>query len=600
VGPTNAPSKSSEPVFEVKAYLVEGNHNILPPEKLAGVLSNYTGSAVSFVRIRQGLGELQLLYRNLGFATVSVTLPKQRLTNGVVHVRVVPGVLSDVVVAGNHYFSSENVLRALPGLETNSILNTKWFQPELDRANSNPDRQIYPVLNPGPDPGTTGLTLQVKDRLPLHGHFEINDKSTPGTPLLRLDSALQYNNLWQLEHQIGVEYNFSPQDMKSEDEMPRFYDQPAVANYSGFYRLPLNFGNGLREKYENLPVDFGYSEVTHRFNLPPPTGNPEFVMYGSRSSSETPVQFGPLTVITNTALADISSQFAQREITINENAGAKFTIPLPEFSRVNSSLLFGVDYKYYEATTFSTNLTYFDLFSLDQFGNRTLVTNRTVALEANQHNSVYYVPLSLGWSASRPDQSGVTSFMFNQSLFLQSWASPRTNFQIIAGSPEAGGNYTTLLAGLTREQRLGRDWSLLGRAGGQWASAPLINNEQFPLGGTSGVRGYQEGADYGDTGWRTMLDLRAPLLNVGSFPTAHEEVPAYVRCSWFMDYGETYLIDRPPSPNSTVRQWGTGIGFYLTAGQHFDARLTLAWALHDTPTDHAGNARAYFSVGFQF
>ena len=30
------------------------------------------------------------------------------------------------------------------------------------------------------------------------------------------------------------------------------------------------------------------------------------------------------------------------------------------------------------------------------------------------------------------------------------------------------------------------------------------------------------------------------------------------------------------------------------------ARLTLAWALHDTPTEHAGNARAYFSVGFQF
>jgi hypothetical protein len=28
---------------------------------------------------------------------------------------------------------------------------------------------------------------------------------------------------------------------------------------------------------------------------------------------------------------------------------------------------------------------------------------------------------------------------------------------------------------------------------GQWASEPLINNEQFGLGGTSGVRGYQEG-----------------------------------------------------------------------------------------------------------
>jgi len=45
---------------------------------------------------------------------------------------------------------------------------------------------------------------------------------------------------------------------------------------------------------------------------------------------------------------------------------------------------------------------------------------------------------------------------------------------------------------------------------------------------------------------------------------------------------------------------GTGLGFYLTAGEHFDARLTLAWALHDTPATHVGEARVYFSVGLQF
>ena len=45
-----------------------------------------------------------------------------------------------------------------------------------------------------------------------------------------------------------------------------------VASYSGYYRLPLGFGQGLRENYEQLPVTFGYDEVSHRFNLPPPTG----------------------------------------------------------------------------------------------------------------------------------------------------------------------------------------------------------------------------------------------------------------------------------------------------------------------------------------
>jgi hypothetical protein len=38
----------------------------------------------------------------------------------------------------------------------------------------------------------------------------------------------------------------------------------------------------------------------------------------------------------------------------------------------------------------------------------------------------------------------------------------------------------------------------------------------------------------------------------------------------------------------------------MTAGEHFDARFTIAWALLDTPLSQAGNARAYFRVGFQF
>ncbi len=186
---TNAPYKPTGATFDVRAYRIEGNYGVLPPEKF-GVLSNYTGT-VDFARVREGLGVLQLLYRDLGFVTVSVTLPKQKLTNGVVQVKVVEGKLADIKVKGNQYYSRENVLRALPSLDTNILLNTKWFQPELDRANQNQDRQIYPVISPGLEPGTSDLTLQVKDRLPLHGHVEINDKSKPGTPLLRMDTAIQ-------------------------------------------------------------------------------------------------------------------------------------------------------------------------------------------------------------------------------------------------------------------------------------------------------------------------------------------------------------------------------------------------------------------------
>ena len=588
------PVPSVEPTFNVVAYHVDGN-TVLAAEKL-DFLTNYTGPAVTLRRVREGLGELQLLYRNLGFATISVTLPQQRLTNGVVEVKVIEGKLESINIVSNRYFSSNNVRRALPSLTTNVLLNTKWLQPELDRANLNPDRQIYPVISPGLEPGFTDLNLNVKDRLPLHGHIEFNDKSTPLTPLVRIDTALQYNNLWQLNHQLGFEYNFSPQTTKPDNFPLQFYDIPMVDSYSAFYRIPFGSGAGLREDYERLPVDFGYDQITHRFNLPPPSGSPELVIYASRSTSDTSLRFSPLTTIATNPLAQITSQSAEQDLTITENIGAKYNIPVKEFAGFRSTLSFGIDFKNYRTLGFSTNLSYFTTAITNNGVAGT--SNYIIALPSNTHHELSYAPLSFGWFGSREDNRGSWSFNYGQNIFLAPLASARTNFQSVAGSAAAGGNYASFSASLTREQKLPDNWSLLAHGAAHWATAPLIGNEQFPLGGTGGVRGYQEGENYSDAGWKLSLDLRARAYNVGAFPVGHGAVPAFVRPSIFTDYGEGYQLDRPGA--ITDRQWGTGFGVFLTAGEHLEARLSLGWALHHTPSTSVGSIQAYFSVGTQF
>ncbi len=580
--------------FEVRGYLVEGN-SLLPPDKLK-LLDKYTGPAISMARVIEGLSELQLLYRNLGFVTVSVTLPQQHLSNGTVRIKVIEGKLSDITVRGNRFFSSNSVRSALPSLKTDVILNTKWFQPELDRANQNLDRQIYPVLSPGVDPGTTDLELTVKDRLPLHGHFEINDKGNPETPTLRVDSALQYDNLWQLDHQIGLGYNFSPQQMKPDGSKPAFYDQPAFASYSGYYRIPLFPNRSLRESYERLPVDFGYDEITHRFNLPSPTGGPELIFYASQAATDTGSHLGPLSTITNSATLDVFSQTALRNPTVTGNLGTRWITPLPKWGGVESSFTIGWDYKVFQTGSFATNYTTVQQFATNPAP--VLLGSTTVTNGHNSGTRVDYMPLSLGVSASRPDNWGRTSFYYSQNIFLAPLQSARSGFQTVAGSTEAGGNFTTATAGLTREQNLPGKWSVVFNANGQWSSEPLIGNEQFALGGTSGVRGYLEGENYGDTGWRTLFDLRAPPLSIGSLPTQSGSIPAWLRCSWFMDYGEASGLALNARP--TVRQWGTGVGIYWTIGENVDARLAVGCALKPTPSTLAGDARTYFGIEVKF
>ena len=596
-GPVGKPLSTAAPAgLNLRRILVEGN-TVLPAAQL-DFLTNYTGTNIDMPRLHEGLFELQTRYSELGYPTIKVTLPPQKLTNGVLHVKIIEGRVTRITVTGNRHYSQAAILRKLPGLTTNLLLNTRWFQPELDAANASRDRQIYPVIGPGPDPGTAELTLQVKDRLPLHGRFEINDKSSPATPLLRADTAVEYDNLWQRDQQIGFDYNFSPQQYKPDHHA--FFDLPMVASYSTYYRLPLGPAHDWRTDYDRAPATFGVDEITHKFNLPASAGRPDLTVYASRSVSETPVRYGPLSVVFTNTLSSLTSQEASQSLSYNNNVGAKLNVPVREFHGISSVLSLGVDFKTYTAPSYSTNLSYFTENTYDSFGNLTNYGSDVITLPNNSRANLSYVPLSIGWSGSRPDSSGSFSFFLNDTLFLRPLESERSEFQTVAGSAAAGGNCTAINAGLIRQQRLPGGWSASLNVNGQWASAPLISNEEFALGGNGGVRGYEQGEIYGDNGWRALLDVRAPALNVGSFPTAEAEIPALLTASVFLDYGQVYLLGRPGSVATAYDECGAGPALLLTAGEHFDARLTVAWALANTPVTHSGEVRAYFSVGCQF
>jgi hemolysin activation/secretion protein len=150
--------------------------------------------------------------------------------------------------------------------------------------------------------------------------------------------------------------------------------------------------------------------------------------------------------------------------------------------------------------------------------------------------------------------------------------------------------------GLSREQRIYKDWSLLLRANGQWASCPLTSNEQFAMGGLAGVRGYLDGEAYGDSGWRTQVEPRTPAVNLGM---VDNDVPFMVRGSIFADYGQLYLAASSSTP---AFQEFLGVGFAVSAtvGNNFEARLTVATPVFDGPHQEAGNFHFYFALAAQF
>jgi hemolysin activation/secretion protein len=94
-------------------------NTLLPPLAISQVLTNVPGAFgtnVSIDRIQEVVAHLGAAYRERGFATVYVGLPQQRLTNAAVKIQVIEGRLASIAVKGNKYFSTDNVLRSMPGL----------------------------------------------------------------------------------------------------------------------------------------------------------------------------------------------------------------------------------------------------------------------------------------------------------------------------------------------------------------------------------------------------------------------------------------------------------------------------------------------------
>jgi len=586
--PTPHPAPvNTGPHFTVSQYVVLGN-TVLSPSAIGKALVHVDGAYgtnVSIDGIRAAATALQTAYNERGYVTVAVSLPQQKLTNGVVKMQVTEGRLAAIEVKGNHYFSSNNVMRSLPGLHTNMILNSLVFQGQLNQANASQDRQIYPRIGPGPEPGTSDLTLLVKDRFPFHAKVELNNESSPGTPDLRVNSSAVYNNLWQQENALGLQYSFSPEEYKSGSQW-NFYDLPLVANYSGFYRMPLGGPASVADAMDSHPGTFGYDEATHKFNLPPASGQPDLTLFASRSTIDTGVENLSSSEIYNVpGVRQVFQDNYQQDLTENNDLGFRLGAPLQAEENFHADFSAGLDFKTYQVTSYKTNNFLFNEITVGPTGIPNPPITSTVASPVPLTvRSLQYVPLSARYNASLRDPMGMNTFGLGVSGNV-AYTGAFTNWQNVASSQKANGHYVTLTPSYTRTFELVTNWVTTVRSDGQWATQPLISNEQFGAGGVNSVRGYQEGQVFGDCGWHVTLEQQTPPHVAGY---VHGREPLTFRGTIYTDYADTYLLDPQGRPGSTAL-WGTGFGVVASVGSQWQARFLFSEPLLSV----AGGTEAY-------
>lgn len=222
--------------FEIKGFAVEGN-TLLSTDQLKNVLIPFVGPKKTAQDVEKGRDALERLYHEAGYPTVLVNIPEQSVEQGVVRLQVVESKVRRVRVTGNRYFTMEKILNDLPSFAPGEILYIPRVQEELNQVNRSRDLKVSPLLIPGKELGTIDVELKVEDRLPLHGSLELNNRATHDTTDLRLNASVSYDNLWQKDHSVSLQYQTSPEKTKEVEALAFSYVLPSPLEHNHILAL---------------------------------------------------------------------------------------------------------------------------------------------------------------------------------------------------------------------------------------------------------------------------------------------------------------------------------------------------------------------------
>lgn len=250
VGAWAADGDEAEPRFRIQQYQIEGNQR-LSAQRLQALVAPYTGPGRDLATIQQAVAAIERAYADAGYSAIRVILPQQEIEAGVVRLRVVEAPVAQIRVEGNTQFSTANILRTLPQLQTGDVPNLRNVATSLRLANENPAKQEQVTFRPAAEPDSVEAVVRVTDDTPLRQALILDNSGTAQTSRLRLGYALQHANLFGLDHVLGLQYVTAP-------------DRPGDVTILGAsYRIPVyGLGGALDVSASHSSVDSGLVGTT--------------------------------------------------------------------------------------------------------------------------------------------------------------------------------------------------------------------------------------------------------------------------------------------------------------------------------------------------
>ena len=148
-------------------------------------------------------------YCSQGQPFVTVSVPKQNVSKGVIQVVVSEAVLGNISVRGSEAFSPDQI-RSFISAKPGSYIDSKQLVKDMARMNQNPFRRTDAIFRPGKKPGVADLELATIDRYPYRFYMGADNTGTIATERDRLFFGFNFGKTIVADSEISYQFTCSP------------------------------------------------------------------------------------------------------------------------------------------------------------------------------------------------------------------------------------------------------------------------------------------------------------------------------------------------------------------------------------------------------
>ncbi len=185
--------ESNEKVF-IQAIRFKGNAS-LSEKKLRTLARPYIQKEQSLSDLRKLALTVQNYYRKKGYFLARVSIPPQEIDDGVLEMVISEGKVGKLTIRGNKRYKKDFIRRYFWNLDKGETIKYSHLLRPMMLLNENPSLQVSATLTKGEEPGTSDITLDVKEKFPIRTYFTYDNGGSDFVSKHRMGTAIEMDGL---------------------------------------------------------------------------------------------------------------------------------------------------------------------------------------------------------------------------------------------------------------------------------------------------------------------------------------------------------------------------------------------------------------------